>query len=163
MHKWNTCRRWTGLIACVSFGLLLAIEVFAADFTIAWDANDEDNVSGYGVYFRNETSGTPYQWIADVYADELADPQNPMFTVTEFTEDGIYYLSVTAFNDEEAESDRSKAVCVEISGTSVTDCTASIGSSGGSSGGGGGCFVSSAGKDCRLLRILGLFGLLGVF
>ena len=101
------------------------------DITLAWDANKEV-VAGYGVYVRHGEPGPPYEYLGDVYVSELADPNNPMVTLTELGTDAVYYFAVTAFDNEGDESRHSKQLCVEVQGRSIAVCD-----SGGGGGGGG--------------------------
>jgi hypothetical protein len=107
--------------------------------TLAWDPSNEEDVAGYGLYLSKGAPGPPYEWIDDVYLDELANQNRPSFTATDLVDDGTYYFAVTAFTVEGIESDFSGALCVQKSGSSASAC-----SSAGSGGGGEGCFVVSA-------------------
>jgi hypothetical protein len=112
----------------------------SVDFTLAWDANTEEDLDGYEVYIR--TPNSDYELIGDVYVDELADPDNPMVTVTNLyngapadsaipavnvsglvMEDGeTYYLALTAFDTQGNSSDFSDEICLEVTGSSVAAC-----------------------------------------
>ena len=51
------------------------------EFILAWDANAEENLDGYEIYFSNSYSD--FVLLGDVYVEELADPDNPMVTITD--------------------------------------------------------------------------------
>jgi hypothetical protein len=136
----------------------------SVEFTLAWDANTEADIDGYDIYIR--TPNSDYELIGDVYVDELADPDNPMVTITNLyngvpadsaipavnvtglvMEDGeTYYLALTAFDTQGNSSDFSDEICLEVTGSSVAACDVaynSASSSGSNSldqsrGGGGG-------------------------
>lgn len=170
MNFTNNCRLKGSagvLIFCISF--FVSISLFldqptaayaTIEFKLAWDANAEEDLDGYEIYYR--TSNSDYELLADVYLDELEDPDNPMVTITDLYNgvlpdssipvvnvpalamaDGeTYYFALTAFNVQGNTSDFSKELCVEVTGSSVTECR-SLNSSDDSGGGGGGCFIST--------------------
>ena len=51
------------------------------EFILAWDANAEEDLDGYEIYFSNSISD--FILLGDVYVEELADPDNPMVTITD--------------------------------------------------------------------------------
>ncbi len=135
--------------------LLFPDSLLSADVTLGWDPNDEANLDGYGIYFRQDTVGPPYLLAGYVTLDELDNPYAPSFTVTGLQEGTRYYFAATAFNTDGKESVYSTPVCAEIAAdggisacsSSLPDTPADGGSSSGSSsggGGGGGCFISCA-------------------
>ena len=143
--------------------LFFAIPAFPADLSIAWDPNRESNLSGYGVYFKKDSPGPPYDLFGNVTLQELSDPENPTFTFTDLENGSRYYFALTAFDTSGNESDYSDSVCAQI-GDQVLPCTSaddsggsgsdsggsgSGGLSGNSSGGGGRgtCFIETASKQ----------------
>lgn len=127
---------------------------FAADVTLAWDPNNEDDVEGYGVYFSQDDPGPPYSLFGYITLNEFSDSSSPTFTLTGLEKGFRYYFAVTAYDTAGNESDFSTSVCADVDDV-VTPCaSANIGSgtesgSGGGSGsssggGGGGCFIGSA-------------------
>jgi len=141
--------------------ILPASAVAQIEFKLAWDPNLEEDLDGYDIYFREGSPGSAYRMIGDVYVDELADPDNPMVTITDYfngasvdpdlpefnideLEDGSkYYFALTAFDQQGSVSDFSREVCVKVSGSSVHGCQADYGNAGGG-GGGGGCLISAS-------------------
>jgi hypothetical protein len=142
--------------------ILPASAVAQIKFKLAWDPNLEEDLDGYDIYFREGSPHSAYRMIGDVYVDELADPDNPMVTITDLyngasvdpdlpafnideMEDGSkYYFALTAFDQQGNVSDLSRDVCVEVSGSSVHGCQADYGNAGGGGGGGGGCLITAA-------------------
>jgi hypothetical protein len=127
----------------------------AADVTLAWDANAESDLEGYGVYFRRGSSGPPYDLFGYVAVDELSNADSPTFTVTGLQQGATYYFAVTAYDASGNESAYSAPVCAQV-GDTVTACAASgstappssssaagSGTSSGGGGGGGGCFIQT--------------------
>ena len=51
------------------------------EFILAWDANAEEDLDGYEIYFSNSYSD--FVLLGEVYVEELADPDNPMVTITD--------------------------------------------------------------------------------
>jgi hypothetical protein len=143
------------------------------EFMLAWDANAEENIDGYEIYFRNSYSD--FVLLGDVYVEELADPDNPMVTITDVyngvpsnltipsvklptsaMENGeIYYFAITAFDVQGNISDFSEELCLEVVESSVTECVDShshnalrsfdVNSDGGGSS--GGCFISTTSNN----------------
>ena len=116
----------------------------AAEFMLGWDANEETDLDGYEIYFRKGVPGSPYNFLAEVYVDELEDPDNPMVTITDLFNDlladlikpvvkipelennSTYHFALTAFNTQRKTSDFSEELCVEVIGSSVVECRSAI-------------------------------------
>lgn len=128
-------------------------DALAADVTLAWDANAESDLEGYGVYFQRVDSGLSYDLYGYVGVDELSDANSPTFTVTGLQQGATYYFAVTAYDAAGNESAYSAPVCAQV-GDVVTPCASSgsmappssssaAGSGTSSGGGGGGCFIQT--------------------
>lgn len=153
--------------------VLLPIRAFATDVTLAWDPNSEADLEGYGVYFKKDAPGPPYDFFGDVALSELDDPDNPTFTLTGLEKGSRYYITLTAYDAAGNESGYAEPVCAEI-GDQILPCggagqggggSASLGGGGsaGSGGGGGGCFVAASSEHAqRDGMLLGLFLLAAV-
>jgi uncharacterized membrane protein YgcG len=158
------------LSECLSvlFLLFLAAPALSADVTLAWDPNTEADLEGYGVYFKQGVSGPPYDLVGYVTLEELKDPDNPAFAITDLEKGSNYYFAVTAYDTAGNESAYSTPVCAQI-GDQILPCASSDGSggsseSGGSSGsggssassggGGGGCFIETSSDHPNKLGIL---------
>lgn len=154
------CTLKQGIIVLVLLFLSLPAS-FASqpiEFKIGWDANLEEDLDGYEIFFREGHPGSNYKMIGDVYVDELADPDNPMvtitdlyngvladpttpaFTVAQFDDNSTYYFALKAFDKDGNMSEFSQELCLEVSDTSVAECRSvnSVAESGGGGGGGGG-------------------------
>jgi len=106
-------------------GLLLIIMlvfvgyVSAADITVRWDPNTEDDLAGYKLYYKADTSGPEY---LGTEADEGSspinipldtqgfDPNNPEYTITNLDAAHVYFLVLTAYDDAGNESGYSNEV-----------------------------------------------------
>jgi hypothetical protein len=131
--------------------LFLAAPALSADVTLAWDANSEPDLEGYGVYFRKGTPGPPYDLAGNLALADLINDDAPLFVVSGLEKGFKYYFAVTAYDTAGNESTFSSAVCADV-GDTITPCAAappgggSVSGGGGSGGGGGGggCFIETA-------------------
>ena len=58
--------------------LLWSTSVLSADVTLAWDPNSETDLEGYGVYFRKDTPGPPYDLAGYITLAELNNVFTPL-------------------------------------------------------------------------------------
>ena len=119
MHK-TICSIYT-LFSCLVFFLVFSCfltAASAADLTLAWDPNSESDLAGYTVYYKTGSSGAPYDGVNAVQGssgiiiplENLSDSDNPRFTLTGLSEGTVYYLAVTAYNEQGSESGYSNEV-----------------------------------------------------
>jgi len=91
---------------------------FAADVTLRWDENTETDLAGYKLYYKTDSSGSPYDGTGsdqgpspvDIPLSSLGDPDNPEFTITGLDAGHIYFLTLTAYDNEDLESGYSNEV-----------------------------------------------------
>ena len=155
MDRKSNC---TPFLLCLVVILTLLFSAFypspclAKKVTLGWDPNPEPDLEGYVVYRNVGSPGPPYEYADALSEDELADPLNPMVTMTGLSKKKEYYIAVTAYDKEGNESYFSEDVCVEIVDSVIENCSASLStgsssdgssSSSRSSNNGGGCFVSA--------------------
>ena len=162
----------SALFCLLVFTVLLIISLYpspslAKTVTLGWDPNPEPDLDGYVVYRNVGSPGPPYKYSDTLPEDELADPLNPIITLTGLSDKKEYYIAVTAYDTQGNESDFSDDVCVEIVNSVINNCSASLSPNGGSSksggGGGGGCFISSAADESHgLPAIIYVVVLLGL-
>lgn len=92
--------------------LLVYSTVSAADLTLQWDANTEDDLGGYRVYKSNESDG--YTYGIGNEADSIsAGTETSTITV----EDGAWFFVVTAWDNDGNESSPSNEVTETIDAT----------------------------------------------
>lgn len=98
--------------------LMLTIPAMAADITVKWDANSEDDLAGYNLYYKVDIPNPPYDGTGAVEGNspvnisliDLIDPNNPEFTLTGLDAAHIYFLVLTAYDDVGNESGYSNEV-----------------------------------------------------
>ena len=87
------------------------------DITVTWDPNDpSEQVSEYRLYYKTDTSGPPYNGTGLYQGDSpiiilvnnLADEDNPLYSLTGLNSGVTYRFAITAYNG--AESDYSNEV-----------------------------------------------------
>jgi hypothetical protein len=97
-------------------GLLLGQQdsATAADVHLAWNPNSEGDLAGYGIYFRKDTAGPPYDLIGYIALEELLDLNTPTFTVSGLDIGFDYYFVATAYDTAGNESGFSNTVCARL-------------------------------------------------
>jgi chitinase len=112
-------------VLCCTFTLILSTLIFfpqpaiyAADVTLAWGANTEPDIDGYYIYYKSSSSGAPYNGTgADqgnspikITLAELADSQNPEYTIQGLSDTETTFFVATAYDTEGYESGYSDEV-----------------------------------------------------
>ena len=82
--------------------------------TLAWDANRESDLEGYGVYFKAGADGPPYDFFGYVGISDLPDAGSPAFTVSGLQPNTTYHFAITAYDTAGNESAFSASVCAEV-------------------------------------------------
>ena len=96
--------------------LFFPLIAFPADLTLAWDSNTDPDLEGYGVYFKKDAPGPPYDLFGYVTLQELSDPNNPTFALTGLQPGSRYYIAATAYDTAGNESGYSDSVSAQIPG-----------------------------------------------
>jgi hypothetical protein len=148
--------------------LLIGLIIFgtrshAEEVALAWDANRESDLEGYGVYFKAGADGPPYDFFGYVGISDLPDADSPAFAVSGLQPNTTYHFAITAYDTAGNESAFSASVCAEV-GPVVSPCTSAGRTTGatpplpgnpsssaaatasaapGGGGGGGGCFIQA--------------------
>jgi hypothetical protein len=141
----------TGITSLMIIMLIVATSGFAAEFSLAWDpnCNEDPTLIGYTIYYNTGTSvladPNDANMVYIALNDPAFDPDHPSYQFTNL-QDGVEYFFTVSAVYEDGESDMSN----EISGQyGISDPNPSGGSnlsptqssSTGSSS--GGCFISS--------------------
>jgi hypothetical protein len=82
----------------------------AMDVTLQWTPNNEPNLAGYKVFYRQE--GQSYN-----YTDPNWETTDPTCVIYDLNETDTYYFIVRAFSTEGFESANSNEVCLEAGKT----------------------------------------------
>ena len=144
------------LLPCVLGLAPCASDAIAESVTLGWDSNPEPDLEGYVVYRNVGFPGPPYDYSDTLPEDDLVDPLHPKATLTGLTEGNEYYIALTAYNSDGAESNFSNDVCVEVINGAIEACSASVApvaSTVSGSGGGGGnssCFISTSSGESSM-------------
>ena len=103
------------IIAGIGFAVLgFSSFVLAGDVTVAWDANTEENLAGYKLYYG--TSSRDYPQNVDV-------GNNTQHTLTDITNGVLYYYAATAYDADANESELSEEISyiLPLADTSMGD------------------------------------------
>lgn len=79
---------------------------YTIDVTLKWIPNNEPNLAGYKVFYRQE--GQSYN-----FTDPYWETTEPTCTIYDLDETKTYYFVVRAFSHEDFQSDNSNEVCLE--------------------------------------------------
>ena len=95
--------------------LLITVETYSAQTTLAWDTNSENDLAGYTLHYG----------IATASYDNSIDVKNVIsYTVTNLVENETYFFAVTAYDTSSNESDYSLEVSYTVPDTTPpTDTT----------------------------------------
>jgi len=112
---------------------------YALDVTLQWDANTEPDLAGYKVYYKQVSSGPPYNGTGATEGNSPIDVGNTTTcTVTGLIDGVTYFFVVTAYDSEGLESDYSNEVATSPEPTAPESATGAGGHDG------GGCFIATA-------------------
>lgn len=101
--------------------VMLPMAVGATDVTLAWDANSDQGLAGYRIYYRVGGDGEPYDGTGidqgaspiDVPFADLADPDAPLLQLTGLVT-GAYRFAATAYDANGNESGYSNEVVYAV-------------------------------------------------
>ena len=101
-----------GLFSFVASTLILTISApsaHSAELTLAWDPNPEQDIAGYKIYYKTESSGPPYNGTGLTEGNSPIDLGNQIeFTLHGLIDDVTYFFVATAYDTEGLESDYSE-------------------------------------------------------
>ena len=83
---------------------------YAIDVTLKWTPNNEPNLAGYTVFYRQE--GQSYN-----YTNPYWETTDPTCTIYDLDKTQTYYFIVRAFSTEGFQSGNSNEVCLETGTT----------------------------------------------
>jgi len=105
----------------------------AMDITLQWTPNNEPDVAGYQVFYREQDQSYNY-------SDPYWETTEPKCTIYDLDETKTYYFVVRAFDVDGFTSGNSNEVLLR-EGVAINSVSNDVGSGG---GGGGGCFIATA-------------------
>ena len=115
----NLSQYLLNIIFCTFAFIIFALTLFpqpsiyAADVTLAWDANTESDLSGYYIYYKTGSSGAPYDGTNSPIKVPLANlnnSANPQYTVPGLSDTETTFFVVTAYDTDNNESGYSNEV-----------------------------------------------------
>jgi len=155
---------FTLFLFCLIVLAILLFPIFssiclAKKVTLGWDANPEPDLEGYIIYRNVGSPGPPYKFSSTLPEDDLSNPLIPVVTMTGLKENSEYFIAVTAYDSEGNESYFSDEVCVEIVGSFIKNCSASLSfnantGNSGAGGNSGACFIKSTAGDSNYVAVL---------
>lgn len=83
---------------------------YATDVTLKWTPNNEPNLAGHTVFYRQE--GQSYN-----YTNPYWETTDPTCTIYDLDKTQTYYFIVRAFSTEGFQSGNSNEVCLEAGAT----------------------------------------------
>ena len=97
------------LSTVVMFLFLFPTSLIAAEITLRWDPNLEEDLSGYKIHYKEKSYGEPYDRTGADQGDSpitvplnsLVDPDNPQIRITGLKDNKIYFFVLTAYDDAE--------------------------------------------------------------
>ena len=87
--------------------ICLPLNTYGAEVTLAWDANIEEDLDGYVLYYGIDSG---------VYTEAVDVGNITEYSLTGLEEDVVYYFAVTAYNRNDNESKFSEELSHVISG-----------------------------------------------
>ena len=107
-HTWAS---WKRLMLLILMFLAWCTPSYALDITLQWDANTEEDLDGYKVYYKTETSGPSYNGTGAVEGSSPIDVGDTTEIILHgLDEDVTYFFAVTAYNAGQLESGFSNEV-----------------------------------------------------
>jgi len=109
------------MISAVFFSLsMVSDSTYAAEVSLAWDANTEQNLAGYKLYYQTGSGGDSYNGTGanegnspiTIFLNNLIDPNSPAYLLTGLGDGREYSFSVTAFTGNGTESDFSNQISI---------------------------------------------------
>jgi len=114
------------------------------DVTFTWDKSEGEGVAGYKIYYKADYCCYPYNGTHPINTDldspitvlteDLADPDNPEYTLTGLDSSKNYFCVATTYYNDGSESGFSNEESTDDFEDSITTSPVS----------GGGCFIATA-------------------
>jgi hypothetical protein len=101
---------WNYLLIFILLFFSFVTSGYAIDVTLKWNPNNDSNIAGYTVFYRQE--GQSYN-----YTNPYWETTDPACTIYDLDETKTYYFVVRAFSTEGFQSGDSNEVCLEAATT----------------------------------------------
>lgn len=108
--KLNILTTWNYLLIFILLLFCFVTSGYAIDVSLKWTPNNEPNLAGYTVFYRQE--GQSYN-----YTNPYWETTDPTCTIYDLDETKTYYFIVRAFSTESFQSGNSNEVCLEAGTT----------------------------------------------
>jgi Fibronectin type III domain len=108
--KFNILTIWHYMLFFMLLFFCVVTSGYASDVTLKWTPNNEPNLAGYRVFYRQE--GQSYN-----YTSPYWETIDSTCTIYDLDETKTYYFIVRAFNTEGFQSSNSNEVCLEAETT----------------------------------------------
>ena len=108
--KFNILTTWNYLLIFILLLFCFVTSGYAIDVSLKWTPNNEPNLAGYTVFYRQE--GQSYN-----YTNPYWETTDPTCTIYDLDETKTYYFIVRAFSNESFQSGNSNEVCLEAGTT----------------------------------------------
>lgn len=120
--KFHWQRSLASAMAVMVMVLLMAALSQAAEVSLAWNQNSTTNLAGYRIYYKQGSSGAPYNGTGitqgsspiDIPLSKLSDAANPKVTLTGLSRGAKYYFTATAYDTAGKESRYSNEVSKSV-------------------------------------------------
>ncbi|MBW2604981.1 MAG: cadherin-like domain-containing protein [Deltaproteobacteria bacterium] len=123
------------LLLLVLFALLFSANIaYCFDRSFAWDKNTEPDLAGYYIYYKNGSSGAPYDGTGADEGDSpikiplasLNDPDNPEYTIHGLNGTGTFYFVATAYDIYDNQSGYSGELPYQPTAPSANDDSTTV-------------------------------------
>jgi hypothetical protein len=123
------------LLLFLLFTLLFSANIaYGFDRSFAWDKNTEPDIAGYYIYYKNGSSGAPYNGTGaeegnspiQIPVASLNDPDNPQFTIHGLSGTGTFYFVATTYDTSGNESGYSAELSYQPSVPSANNDSATV-------------------------------------
>ena len=121
--------------------VFMCISVYASDVTLAWDPNEEPEVVGYNIYWKN-LNFEDYKFCCEIMEQDFDNPLFPEMTIWGLSDILTYYFVATAWSDTDESAFSNEVVWIAPQSDPDPDPDPDIGSNS-PSGGNSPCFIST--------------------
>jgi predicted ester cyclase len=119
---WKVISTSIFFITLTIISFMLCKAVFAESLSMAWDANTENDLAGYQIYYTTASQDSPYTGTGidqgaspiTVPLNSLAATNTPSIQLSGLSAGQTYFFTITAYNTSDVESDFSNIVSYDV-------------------------------------------------